>query len=171
MLKEPGAPIPGDLVRIAPQLDALKTHNAQPEVVWLVDRDWRPVEDPDKAWCKAIVDVHYVNEDVLYISDYKSGRTYPSHTTQLELYSILGLLHYPTVHRVESRAIYIDKGFDGAEGSLLPRMAPFYISQWTERAVKMESDNTFDPTPGAACRFCPYKSDKGGPCDHFRRAL
>lgn len=158
------SPVPYDVKRIGLKLHQFRNLGAIPEVVWLVDENWEPVQDQEKARVKAIVDVHYVQEKVLHCYDYKSGRQYPSHYDQLDLYSILGLLQYPDTTRVESGAIYIDSGITGSTGSMLREMLPSAIKRWDGDIVRMERDTRFDPNPGPHCGRCSYARYNGGPC-------
>ena len=171
-MNEPAMPVPFELKKIGKTLDGLKQKRAKAEVIWLVDRSWAPVTEPKKAWVKAIVDVHHVDETegVLHLADYKSGREYPSHRTQLELYSILGLLQYPHLQRAESEAIYIDGGFSASHGSIIRPMLPKLIEKWHEQATRMEEDTVFLGAPGQACKWCPYAASKGGPCGDSAKA-
>jgi hypothetical protein len=89
---------------------------------------------------------------------------YDSHRNQLELYGIMGLMKYPEVKRVETSAVYLDTGHEGMEGSLIRAMLPKTIAKWETDAVKMMSDNNFEPCPGNACRWCDYKKSRNGPC-------
>jgi len=156
--------VPTEVKRIGPLLEQLIHLKAQPEVTWLLDRQWNPTNDPSQAWVKAIVDVHYVLNDVLYVKDYKSGQMYDSHREQLELYGIIGLKIYPEVKRVETSAVYIDTGHEGMDGSLIPAMLPRTIERWEKDAIMMMADENYEPRPGNACRWCEYKKAKGGPC-------
>lgn len=167
---DPAAPVPFELKKIGRKLDELKTKQARAEVIWLVNRNWEPVLDQKEAWFKAIIDVHHVEDEVLYVNDYKSGREYPSHRGQLELYSVLGLLQYPLAKRAESAAIYIDGGFSGNEGSIIRPMLPKLIEKWTDKALRVENDHDFIANPGSSCRWCPYAASKGGPCGSSAKA-
>lgn len=160
----PGAPVHYDVRKIGRELDRLRTAGAKAEQVWLADKEWTSVTLQTQAWVKAIVDVHYLDGDVLHLYDYKSGREYPTHRDQLELYSILGLLKYPEAKRAESGAIYIDGGYTAAESSIIRAMLPPLIAKWDAQAKEMETDEQFIPSPGSACRWCPYKATEGGPC-------
>ena len=159
-------PVPYDLRKIGLELFKLREQGAKPEVTWLVDRNWEPTDDPDRARVKAIIDVHYLSKDgqVLHCYDYKSGRPYPSHNDQLELYSILGLIQSPGALRAESGAIYIDSGTTGADGSILRQMLPALIGRWDGDIGRMESDERFLPVAGSHCKWCPYRNGIGGPC-------
>lgn len=169
-MKDATMPVPYELRKIGQTLDGLRNKKAQPEVVWLVNKNWEPTDNQDEAWVKAIIDVNYTEEKVLYCYDYKSGQQYPSHRDQLELYSILGLLRYPHVDRAESGAIYIDGGFTGTEGSIIRPMLPRLIEKWDVQAKRMEMDSNFIANPGGACRWCPYSASKGGPCGESAKA-
>jgi len=169
-MNDPAMPVPYDLRKIGRDLDRFRTAGAKAEEVWLVTKDWQPTEDQGEAWVKAIVDVHWIENNVLHLRDYKSGREYPSHRDQLGLYSILGLLKYPHVERAECGATYIDGGYTGMEGSIIRPMLPKLIEKWDAQARRMEADEDFIANPGSACRWCPYKSSDGGPCGDSAKA-
>jgi len=158
------APVPYELRRVGVLLHQLREKGAKAEEVWLLDQHWNPTDNQDYARVKAIVDVHYINQDILYVFDHKSGRQYPSHVDQLELYSVIGLLKYPSAKRVESGAIYIDAGNTGSEGSMLREMLPHYIKRWDGYIGRMEADTDFQPTPGNHCGRCDHSRFNGGPC-------
>ena len=169
-LNTPEMPIPYDLRKIGPILDRQKQAGGKAEVIWLVNEKWEPVEDQKDAKVKAIVDCHYVAGEVLHVDDYKSGREYPSHRSQLELYSILGLLKYPLAGRAESAAIYIDGGYSGQDASIIRAMLPHLIDKWSTKIERLESDDDFIANPGSGCRWCPYRKSIGGPCGESAKA-
>lgn len=161
---------PYELRKIAKNLWDMKNQGALAEAVFLVDRDWKPVEDQSQAFVKGIIDAHYFEGPVLHVRDFKSGREYPTHRSQLELYSVLGLLKYPHAERAESAAIYIDGGYQGQDGSIIPAMLPSLIDKWTTKIVAIEADNDFIANPGSACKWCPFKKSMGGPCGESAKA-
>lgn len=169
-LNEPGAPVPYDLRRIARELDAAKMAGAKAEAVFLVDKDWNPCADQSKAKMKGIVDYHWIQDNVLHIRDLKSGREYPTHRSQLELYSVLGLLQYPHIERAESAAVYIDGGYQGQDGSIIRGMLPHIVDKWQAKIIRIEADNDFVANPGSACRWCSFKASNGGPCGESAKA-
>jgi RecB family exonuclease len=171
-MRETDTPVPFELKKISRIIYDYRKRGGAPETVWLVDENWKPTADQKKAKLKAIVDVHVLDtNEVLYLSDYKSGREYSSHRTQLELYGLMGLMVYPEAKRVESSAVYIDGGFQGAEGSIIRDMIPHYQKRWEEKIIRIEADTAFLAAPSAAaCRWCPYSKSKGGPCGESSRA-
>lgn len=156
--------LPWELNKVSLRLNDLKTIGAKPEAVWLLDQDWKvTIEQP---WIKAIVDVHWLERDVLHVRDFKSGREYPEHREQLELYALIGLCAFPEVKRAEYAAIYLDTAHTSNEGAILRgTMAENKIKVWDEKAKRMFSDEQFLPNPGGACKWCDYAKSKGGPCD------
>lgn len=169
-LNDPAMPIPFDLKKVGRDLDKARSAGAKAEAIWLVNENWEPVEDQSEAKMKAIVDYHYLEGDVLHVRDLKSGREYPSHRSQLELYSLLGLLQYPSAGRAESAAVYIDGGYSGQDASIIRPMLPYLIDKWSKKVIAIESDNDFVASPGSACRWCPYRASAGGPCGESAKA-
>lgn len=154
--------LPWELQKASLQIDDLKRKGAIAEAVWTLDKHWLPSDPP---WVKAIVDVHYVVNDILHVLDFKSGREYPEHRDQLELYALVGLYKYPLVKRAEYSALYLDTGHVSNDGALLRGdMMDHKTVQWTDRAKKLMEDDEFKPTPGGGCRWCDYHAKKGGPC-------
>lgn len=153
-----------EIQKIGPLLQMLIGYKAKTEEVWMLDRDWKPTQDSAKAWVKTIVDVHYIADDVLYVKDYKSGRTYPDHANQLELYGLVGLCSFPKITRVETSAVYMDTGHEGHQGSIIRAMLPKLVDRWEKDATAMMADDVHEPRPGNACKWCPYAKSKGGPC-------
>jgi hypothetical protein len=156
--------LPWELNKASLRLLDLKTKGAKSEEVWCLDKDWRP--SILNMWIKAIVDVHWFEGDVLHVRDFKSGREYPEHRDQLELYALIGLAHFPEVKRAEYGAIYLDTGHVSNEGAVLRgNMMDSKVVSWHSKAERMMADETYLPKPGGACKWCDYAKSKGGPCE------
>lgn len=154
--------IPWELTKVSLRLQDFKTKGGIAEQTWTLDQNWVP-QDP--AWVKAIVDLHWVADDVLHLRDYKSGREYPDHREQLELYAVIGMIVYPHVKRAEYAALYLDTAHESNEGSVLRgAMLDSKRESWHNRAIKIFEDDTYDPKPGGGCKWCDYSIKKGGPC-------
>jgi hypothetical protein len=164
-LKTDSHVLPWELAKMGPRLMDLKGKQAKSEETWCLDKGWSP--DMVNPWIKAIVDVHWfeVNGTVLQVRDFKSGREYPEHRDQLELYGIIGMRYFPQVKRAEYGAIYLDTGHVSNEGAVIRGdMLDQKVKSWTDRAIRIFEDTTYTPNPGGACRWCDYKSSQGGPC-------
>jgi hypothetical protein len=157
--------VPYELKKVALRLEDLKQRGAKTEETWLLDKNWKP--DVFLPWIKAIIDVHYVEGNVLHVIDHKSGREYPEHREQLELYALMGLAYYPEVKRAEYGALYLDTGHVGNEGAILRGQVEESRRQaWTERAIRIFEDKQYLPKPSvSACRWCDFSAKKGGPCE------
>ena len=161
--------VPYDIKKIGLKIYQLRQYGAKPEAVWMVTKDWLPTESPAHARLKAIIDVHWLDKDVLRLHDYKSGREYPSHSDQLELYSAVGLCQFPHARRADGSAIYIDSGKEGAERGIIREMLPHILKRWTTYLDTIDSDVEFRPTAGGHCKRCSYGISKGGPCEAEQR--
>ncbi len=140
----------------------LRKQKAVAEGRWAFDVGWNlvPYFD-DKVWCRMIVDARTKNR----IIDFKTGREYPKHDQQLELYAVGGFSADPTLQTIHAEMFYLDSG-DSTE--LEFDRTKYYdslVQTWDDRVGPMMEDNTFDPTPGdEACRWCPHGCSRGGPC-------
>lgn len=162
--------LPVDYWRVKPIMLKLKEAKAKSEETWCVDRDWRkclPI-DEDVMLVKAIIDIHYFEgKDILHVKDLKTGRIYDDHVDQLQLYGLMGLVHYPRAKEVRVSGIYIDQGREFHEATYPRTMMPYLKKHWTERALKVLQDELFTPNPSEDnCKYCNYnKLRKGGPCE------
>ena len=159
--------IPHEIHKLGPAITLLKSQNAVPEEAWMVDKNWEATEDKSNARIKAIIDVHYRLDDVVYVKDYKSGQMYDDHRTQLELYGIIALCRYPDAKRVDTSALYIDTGYEGMQGSIIRPMLPALKNMWNDKIIKIERDDVFEPKPETRkCGWCAFQKRKGGPCQY-----
>lgn len=160
-----------DMVPLGPELERMKQNGWLSEEVWLAGRDWLPVVADEDAWIKSIIDLHHVDQDILEIVDLKSGKRYPDHADQLQIYALLGLKRFPGIRRVDVAAWYVDeKGAWGHRESYMPQMFDYYAERWNTLAARMFADTTFTPTPSKnACKWCHFKKSKGGPCEEGDR--
>jgi len=156
-----------EMIPLGPELERMRLNGWKSEEIWLMDASWSPVQDESLAWGKAIIDLHKMDGDVLNIVDLKSGKRYPEHEEQLQIYALMGMKRYKDVKRVDVAAWYIDEGGRlGHSMSYMPEMFDHYATPWTKLANEILTATEFLPTPSRnACRFCPYKASQGGPCE------
>lgn len=155
--------LPWELAKSSLRINDVKTRGGKAEEVWLLNKDWTTTEDD--PWIKAIIDAHWIEGPVLYIRDWKTGREYPEHRDQLELYAVIGLCRFPETKRAEYGAIYLDTNHMSNEGSVLRgSMLDQKREAWNKRAVRIFEDETYAPRPGPGCKWCDYSHNKGGPC-------
>ena len=160
--------LPIDFRLIKLTLEQLKQKGAIAEQVWLLrDDTWEVQEEetPETSF-KAILDIHYIEGNTLYIYDLKSGRKYPEHDDQLQAYAMAGLCRYPEVEEVMVAALYLE-GLDTQlkyNRAMLPHLQEFWKGRWD----KLFNTHDYPPTPSLdACRWCDYKATKSGHCEYF----
>jgi hypothetical protein len=146
---------------------SLKAKKAQPEVKLAVREDWSPCEyDHPEAYLRAIIDIHYLEDTVLHIQDWKTGQVYDSHAVQLETYVAVAAAHYPEATEYRSRCVYIDQGVISApKVTTANRLKP--IRMLIDGRIKnAESDEIYPIRAGQHCKWCNYSRKYGGPCPH-----
>jgi len=150
----------------AQELRSIKKYGAEAEESWAVTSEWKRCEwFSNIAWCRSKTDAHlYVPEEKeVVVIDFKTGRQYPSHKDQAELYSLKGLLFYPEANVATVEFWYLDSG-DLRTYEYNRKAVKPLTTRWNRRADEMTREKKFAPNPGSACRWCPYSIHKGGPC-------
>ena len=161
--------LPVDYWKVKPTMVEYKRLKAKAEQVWCVDKNWKMCKPADpNIWFKAIIDIHYLAETTLNVTDLKTGRIYTeSHTEQLQLYGTLGLIKYKNAKVAKVAGLYIDQGKRDTEATYPRSMLPMLIERWDEKAKAVLNDTVFTPTPSEdACKWCAFnKKRKNGPCE------
>ncbi len=134
-----------------------------------VTKDWVVcgwfAKAPDKpAWLRVVIDVMYVDGDTLVIIDHKTGKIREENMTQLDLYAVVGFIHFPEVAKVCAQFWYLDQG-EIKERTYTRAAALKLRKVWVKNTRKMLSDKTFKSNPSETnCKWCPFTKAKGGPC-------
>lgn len=143
-------------------LFGLKALDAQSEQQWEFDAGWNPGGSP--LWLRMKMDAHYfTSKGTLHVIDYKTGKPYNANMEQVEVYAIGGFAKYDDVDTVVGELWYFDsdepheKTFQRKDVSKLAR-------KWEQRADRLLSAVQYAPRINRFCNWCPYNSDKGGPC-------
>lgn len=102
------------------------------------------------------------------VIDWKTGRYKPedpAYEDQLRSYSV-AVLSSGLVEKVEPRLVFTDSGdiVKKPEANLHVKDLKKMQEYWDKRAKVMMNDTKFAPRPGNYCRYCPYSTNKGGPC-------
>lgn len=94
--------------------------------------------------------------------DHKTGKIYPEHRDQGELYGATYFSHYPG-DSVETEFWYLDQAH--IRGMTVRRDdVPRILAAATKRVAVMVEDTTFKPKPSGLCAYCGFSKTKGGPC-------
>ena len=170
--------IPNELKLMKNEILNMKKLEAEPEVSWTLTKELTHTHPKDwnGAWLRAKVDVHFYFEDdeELLIVDLKTGR-FKVAQSQMDLYAAMAPFYYPDAKNIIVELWFSDHGEVHSEEYGV-RKAKQLWKKWERRAADMLSDRKFIPSPGAACRYCPYKSSKKmpngefGPCKEWKKA-
>lgn len=158
--------LPVDFWRIKSTLVEFKKLKARSEEEWCALADWTKCEEKHpEVWIKAVIDVRYRIGKTLFVWDLKTGRIYPEHVDQLQLYSTVALSRLKDVNEVVVGGLYADEGKKFHETTYPRKMLPFLQQHWTERGQAVLKDNRYDPNPSPDnCKYCPFSKHRGGPC-------
>ncbi len=143
-------------------LSDLKEGDAVPEFKWAVNAMWEPVDyGADDAYIRGFVDMVHKDEDGVTGYEFKTGKRYPDHSTQVHLYSMAVRIHYE-VDEVTMILVYLDE-MSNMEIPYKHSMATDkYL--WSSRIDKLDNDPYYAPRPGPYCRWCDFAKGAGGPC-------
>lgn len=169
--------VPAGYEKFAREMRGLKAAGAAPELELAFTAEWAPTEwrAPD-AWVRMKLDASVVHSDTeATVIDFKTGRTYPDHSKQAELYAIGLLSRHESLCRVRAEMWYLDSGelglFDFDFGAKRQKLRAARAA-WAQRAAAMLKDRAWLPAPSAtACRRCAFRSNAGGPCEVWRAVL
>jgi RecB family exonuclease len=138
--------------------------------------DWSPTTFDDWGGCRVRikVDAMYVEDSVVTLIDYKTGKAREVSKEQMELYALGALLSVPEASEARTNLWYLNKGViygaDGEEGqaaSIYQRpQLPTLIKTWEARVKPMLNDTRFAPRPGPYCSWCHFRKANGGPCKY-----
>jgi RecB family exonuclease len=155
--------LPKDIATFKNELAKVrKLGTAIVEQEWAFDVNWKPttwfaMHGPTAAFLRVKVDLHYVQESVLPIIDFKTGKVYAEkNKEQLELYGLAGLLMYPAVKLVQAALWYTDAGHEEkleVKREELPKLK----KTWMTRFAPVLNDRQFGPRPNEKCRWCFYR--------------
>lgn len=155
--------LPFELMKWEQVLLKLREDKVLTEVTLLLDADWQPTKDPDKAYIKAIIDTLQLGAFEAEVSDWKTGSP-RDYSGQLEFYSAVVLATYQNIPQVRTRIRYIDKRKSEPGATHYRKDLPTLRKKIESSISRMEDDKIRAPNPSHLCAFCPYSKRVGGPC-------
>jgi ATP-dependent exoDNAse (exonuclease V) beta subunit len=137
-----------------------------PEVKLAVRNDWSKCEwDDEQVWWRGVLDLLvFPSPDIAVIYDWKTGKIWPDHDDQKDLYSIVVAATFPDVREVRAVHVYIDLGKSRQRTYGLSDLLQMR-SKWESRSRVALHSTEFIPNPSYSCRFCPFSRESGGPCE------
>lgn len=119
------------------------------------------------VWGRVVYDVIYYTpaDKTVHIIDHKTGKMYPEHEEQLDLYNLTGLLLFPDAEQSVAEDWYLDQGAHiGVPRTMSRKLVEPMKQFWQARIDVMENDRIYAARPGRHCNWCAYAKRKGGPC-------
>lgn len=157
--------LPSELSFYAGFLTQLKGAQLYPEHRMALNNDWEPVAPNDPTvWWTGILDLLIrPTEQLAVIYDWKTGKIWPDHEEQKEIYSIAVAATFPMVREVQFTHVYVDLGKNRRK-TYHPDQLRSMRNKWEGRVFAAEHAAEYIPNPSFKCRFCPFSREKGGPC-------
>ena len=145
----------------------------EPERKIAFDDGWYVLEDyfHRRAWMRAALDAVKVDGDGAIVVDLKTGREYPDHEEQAELYALAVFEMYPQVNEILAEFWYLDsKSVVPFTFNRVDDHAELY-EKWDTLGRQITGEVEFAPNPGKACRAygrpCPFAQGSELPiCEH-----
>jgi hypothetical protein len=132
------------------------------ECKWAITREFKPTTWFNKdVWLRAVADAVVLNPPVARLVDWKNGKSLNADPLQLQLTSLMLLVHFPELQAVGADFIWLQEDTQSTQvlyrseaadawAEILPR-----VKRFEEATIK---DN-FPPQPGRVCKsWCPVRS-------------
>lgn len=166
-------PLPSSLASYTDWFAMLRGLNYTAEAQLAMLAGWVPCawEDPS-AWWKGVLDLLVLKGRAAWVFDWKTGKIYPDHDDQKELYSIATFQTYEDIDEVEAWHVYLDltkhskKVYKRAD-------LPALIAKWEKKLIpymqalemydKDNAESFFVTNPTYLCDYCPFSKN---PCPH-----
>lgn len=144
-------------------ISKLKEMPGSSEEFWHFDRNWNLVDDWN--WLVIKMD-HYamVSDRAIRLTDFKTGKMYPTHKDQLSLYAVGGFSAYDC-DIVEAVALYLDTG-QSLVYKWKDSQYDTLADSWEYRIEQLEKETKFEMKPGYHCKWCAWRKSRGGPCSY-----
>lgn len=123
----------------------------------------------NQTWLRVKLDLNFLTgKTVMSVVDHKSGRIYPDHAEQADLYALSSFIKYQFVKKIVVGFWYLDLGeetfakFDRSE-------MPSLIERWGTKVRPMMNDTVYPCVPGPYCRWCfhsKYFAGGSAKCEH-----
>lgn len=111
--------------------------------------------------------LHLLKGGSANVVDWKTGKFKPDgeYDNQLSAYAVAALSS-GLVQTATAQLAFTDAGeiVEREAGTLTLADLPKAQKMWDKKAKALLSDTKFAPRPGNSCRWCPFSTNRGGPC-------
>jgi len=144
-----------------------ESYECAPELRFAMTRNWKPTKwDAKNAWVRGFLDLKLESDEDLIVYEWKTGRMYDDHQDQRFLYGMVALQLFTGYSTATVHGVYFDqKRKDWPDPENYDREnLPFMQAEWTKRFTRLETEEVFPPNPTFLCKYCPFSTEAGGPC-------
>lgn len=162
--------IPHVLAKFASEFIELKKAQPVVERFWGVTEDWEFKDG--RAWCTMKMDAAVLptkKDPTLVVIDFKTGKEYPKHPKQGELYAAIGFAKHPEIEEAITEFWYTDLGYP-IQRTYSREELKELKELWQSRGTTLLSKQSFKPKPSLeACKWCHLRTDRGGVCNEWTK--
>ncbi len=135
-----------------------------PEHKWGLTADFECCDfNDEEAILRGVIDGKCVS-DTLNLYEFKTGKFYKDHFSQMNLYGMQALIEHPDFAEVTVHSIYLDNA-NYNKSLRYPRgMLKEYQGMWRRGWEEAVNDEVYMPQPQYGCRWCEFSRANGGPC-------
>lgn len=129
-------------------------------------KDWSAAPDGEEPYLLAYIDLSRYVEVQAHLWDWKTGKIYPDHDDQKELYSAMVMGARPEIQVVTFNHVYVDIGKNRERAFSRDFDFDRIRQKWDSKIATIEATDarTLIPKPQFLCRYCSYSKFQGGPC-------
>ena len=160
--------IPSSLALFRKEFKALLKLEASAEEQWTINDNWEETGWFDRdAWCRMKIDAYYIVEDgVMKIIDFKTGKVRDSYDEQLSFYSLIAFCLFEGLEKVEVELWFLDHHHIETGFYTFNSHFKKLKNKFLKDIKPMFNDKEFVPKPSWLCKFCHFSHHKGGPCEY-----
>jgi hypothetical protein len=146
-------------------MENLTRYNPSPEAALAVNKEWQPCGFEDKdAYARGKADLLYTLDRRRHILDWKSGRVYPDHEAQGEMYVAMDE-DTGEYELFETQFVYLDIPLHVVPRRYSHGDRQIKIAKLIQQIDIVNADEVYAPTPShESCRYCPLSWRNGGDC-------
>lgn len=129
---------------------------------------WEPTQW-DQGWLRMVLDLKAKKPNGYTVYDWKTGKEWPEHYEQKELYSIGIMAEHPETTHVKAVHVYLDLGKQTIREYHRDQL-PARRAQWDSKAkklydyIRMGDQGQWIPEPNYLCKWCAFSKGNKGPC-------
>jgi hypothetical protein len=149
------------------RFDELKSKKFTAEQAIGLDKHWLPLKDwfHKDTWLRAKMDAKFIEEDLLTVIDFKSGKYRVPSRDQIELYAIVGHALHPEAKRARAEFWFLDADDVFSQDYHAEELLDLR-KKYEQAAEAIYATQVWSESPSRDCKWCPYSKTRGGPCKY-----